>query len=300
MSDIIKDIQYDYITLKKAINALKDTYPFLHTEVIGKAVSGKDITAIKIGRADSYVLYAGAFHGSEHITINLLLKFVEQLCEALTSGNAIANFDARRIMMGRGLIIVPCVNPDGVEISINGPSAGGYMAAKVAKLCLNGHKKWNSNMRGVDINHNFDADWSALHELEQKNGIYGPAMTRYGGHKPVSEPETAAMVELCNTYNIRHAVAFHSQGEVIYSGYNNITVPRMQKMAEIMSSISGYTLDNPEDLAVGGGFKDWFIQHFKRPAFTVEIGLGENPLPIENIKKIYSDLEEMLTLTIAM
>ncbi len=299
MSNIIKDIQYDYLNTKKAINNLKEAYPFLHTEVIGKAVSGKDITAIKIGRADSYVLYAGAFHGSEHITVNLLLKFTEQLCKALTNGNSIANFDARRIMMGRGLIIVPCVNPDGVEISIHGPAVSGYMAQKVAKLCVNNHKKWNANMRGVDINHNFDADWSVLHELEQKNGIYGPAMTRYGGHKPVSEPETAAMVELCKTYNIRHALAFHSQGEVIY-GDSDIPVPRMQKMAEIMSSVSGYTLDKPEGLAVGGGFKDWFIKCFKRPAFTVEIGLGENPLPVENVQKIYADLEEMLTLTIAM
>lgn len=300
MSNIIKDIQYDYLNTKKAINNLKEAYPFLHTEVIGKAVSGKDITAIKVGRAAEYVLYAGAFHGSEHITINLLLKFTEQLCKALTNGTSLSGFDMRRVMMGRGLIIVPCVNPDGVEISIHGPATSGYMAAKVAKLCVNNHEKWNANMRGVDINHNFDADWSALHELEQANGIYGPAMTRYGGHKPVSEPETAALVELCNTYSIRHAIAFHSQGEVIYSGYDNIPVPRMQKMAEIMSSVSGYTLDTPTGLAVGGGFKDWFISRFRRPAFTVEVGLGENPLPTENIEKIYNDLLEMMVLSIAM
>ena len=74
----------------------------------------------------------------------------------------------------------------------------------------------------------------------------------------------------------------------------------MQKMAEIMSSVSGYALDTPTGLAVGGGFKDWFIIRFRRPAFTVEVGLGENPLPTENIEKIYNDLLEMMVLSIAM
>ena len=300
MNKIIMDRPYDYIALKNAVKELLEEYPFIHVETIGKAVSSKDIIAIKIGRADEYVLYAGAFHGSEHITESLLLKFTEQLCFALKSGSSLSGLDMRRVMMGRGLIIVPCVNPDGVEISLHGPSVSGYMANKVAALCLNNHKKWNANMRGVDINHNFDAGWQTLHELEQKSGIYGPAMTRYGGHKPTSEPETKAITDLCDTYPIRHALAFHSQGEVIYSGFDNIKVPRMQKMAEIMSSVSGYALDNPSGLAVGGGFKDWFIKKYRRPAFTVEVGLGENPLPSEDIAKIYSDLCEMLVLCLAM
>ena len=300
MSKKIWETECDYINVKRAVRSLTEEYPFLHSEVIGKSVAGRDITALKIGRAEEYVLYAGAFHGSEHITANLLLKFTEELCRALSNYEHLAGFDVRRIMTGRALIIVPVVNPDGVEISIHGTNAGGYMSASVSRLCTGDHRKWNANMRGVDINHNFDAGWESLRNLEKQNGIDGPSMTRFGGYKPESEPETLALVGLCRTLRIRHALAFHSQGEVIYWQYKGIKVPRAEKMAEIMASVTGYTLDEPSGLAIGGGFKDWFIKEFTRPGFTVEIGCGENPLPTEDINKIYDDLAEMLVLCLAM
>ena len=71
-------------------------------------------------------------------------------------------------------------------------------------------------------------------------------------------------------------------------------------MAEIMSASSGYALEEPEGLAVGGGFKDWFIKEFDRPAFTVEVGRGENPLPLEDYAKIYKQIRELLMLSAIM
>ena len=69
-------------------------------------------------------------------------------------------------------------------------------------------------------------------------------------------------------------------------------------MAEILSDASGYSLDEPEGLAVGGGFKDWFIEKFYRPAFTVEIGLGENPLDPSELDGIYEKTGRMMTIGI--
>ena len=37
------------------------------------------------------------------------------------------------------------------------------------------------------------------------------------------------------------------------------------------------------------GYKDWFIRRFRRPGYTVEAGLGQNPLPIEQFGEIYRD-----------
>jgi len=71
-------------------------------------------------------------------------------------------------------------------------------------------------------------------------------------------------------------------------------------MAEIMATSSGYALDVPTGIASGGGFKDWFISEFSRPGFTVEMGLGSNPLPIESAESIYKKLEEMLMLCCIM
>jgi len=37
------------------------------------------------------------------------------------------------------------------------------------------------------------------------------------------------------------------------------------------------------------GYKDWFIQDYRRPGYTIEAGLGENPLPISQFNEIYRD-----------
>ena len=37
------------------------------------------------------------------------------------------------------------------------------------------------------------------------------------------------------------------------------------------------------------GYKDWFIQNYKRLGYTIEAGIGENPLPISQFDEIYND-----------
>ena len=49
----------------------------------------------------------------------------------------------------------------------------------------------------------------------------------------------------------------------------------------------------PED-ADAGGYKDWFIQEFDRPGFTVELGLGENPLPLSSFGSLLEKTKAML------
>ena len=61
-----------------------------------------------------------------------------------------------------------------------------------------------------------------------------------------------------------------------------------------MSDISGYTLDQTEGMASCSGYKDWVIGELYVPAFTIEVGLGENPLPLSQFDKIYKDNLPML------
>lgn len=300
MERIIKSADYDYTAYKDVINRLCRKYPRLQSFSIGKSCAGREIYALKTGKAQSYVLFAAAFHGSEHITTNILLYFIEELSYALNKNVSLAGINARKALCGRGVIFVPLVNPDGCEISIKGAAGCGGKARQIERLCHGDFAHWNANFRGVDINHNFNAGWEQLHALERKSGILGPAPTRYGGPHPESEPETAALVNLCRSTYINHAIALHAQGEVIYWSYGENHDRRALKMAEIMAATSGYALDAPVGIAVGGGFKDWFIEEMGRPGFTVELGVGVNPLPISSAAKIYADVREMLMLTAIM
>lgn len=286
----------DFLGVYKSLSEIEKTYPFAKLSSVGKSVMGRDIFSLRIGRAASYVLFAAAFHGSEHITTTLLIEFIKRLSDAILNDGSLDGVKVRRALSGRGLIFLPLVNPDGCEISINGKSGCGVLEPFISKLCGGDYAHFNANARGVDINHNFDADWQNLKRKELNAGISSPAPSRFGGYSPTSEPETVALTTLCKSFYIRHAIALHSQGEVIYPPENNACPPRSIKMAEIMSAASGYDIEYPEGLAVGGGFKDWFVKEFFRPAFTIEIGRGKNPLPAENYPKIYSDISEMLTL----
>ena len=288
-------VSFDMLMRENFIRNLCNKYKFIEYGTIGKSLCGRDISCLKIGSQKEPVLFAAAFHGMEWLTSLLVLTFVENLCNFIYNNKFIKQLDVKSVLNKNGLIVVPCVNPDGVEISINGAKTAGEYADLIKKIMNYGStNSWQANARGVDLNHNFNANWSALHQVEGESGITSPAPTRYGGLNPESEPETKALVNLCKNINFRHAIAFHSQGEEIYWNFGQKTPEKSKKMVESMAKLSGYKISSPEGLAVGGGFKDWFIQKFGRPGFTVEIGKGKNPLPMSDIKNIYEKLESML------
>ena len=71
-------------------------------------------------------------------------------------------------------------------------------------------------------------------------------------------------------------------------------------MAEIMASSAGYITKAPGGSAAFGGFKDWFIDTFHRPGFTIELGKGVNPLPLTDLFSIGNKVREMLLLDAMM
>ena len=279
---------------------LRRQYPFLTVHTLGKSVLGRPIWALQFGESRERVLFAGAFHGMEWLTCSLLLCFAEELCFALDRGFHMADLDVRRALLGRGLVIVPCVNPDGVEICLHGADAALGLRDSVLRIGDGDTDHWQANARGVDLNHNFDAGWYILRQLEQESGITGPAATRFGGYAPESEPETQLLTALCRSVAFRHVLAFHSQGEEIYWHYGNHIPHNAALMARIFAMTSGYRAAAPNGLAAHGGFKDWFIAEFDRPGFTIEIGRGQNPLPLRDLQPIYDQLREMMTLAAIM
>lgn len=279
---------------EKLINDLDLNYEFVKVETFAKSVCLRDIKFLQIGNRNYMVLWVGAFHGMEWLTSFLLLKFLKNLCTNIKSEKRLFGIDIFNQLQKRGLLVIPCLNPDGVEISTRGSDSAGKYKNFIKEISKGNTSSWQANAHGVDLNHNYNAGWEELHELELKNGITGPAITRYGGTSPESEPETQALVNLCKKYNFEHAIAFHSQGEEIYWRYGDSIPKKSFLLAKLFAVSSGYTLSAPEGLAVGGGFKDWFISEFNKPGFTVEIGKGKNPLLFSELDAIYEKLEKML------
>jgi g-D-glutamyl-meso-diaminopimelate peptidase len=276
---------------------LTDNFPFIKKEVIGKSLVGREISAFTLGNKESRVIVAGAFHGSEWLTINILLHFLWDLCCSCKYSSDISGLKLKDYINGRGISIVPCVNPDGVEINLKGfSSAKGY--STMIESISPSSCRWQANARGVDINHNFPANWEKIHQLEKKAGITSPAPTRYGGKLPASEPETLALMNYCIKNDFQRCYAFHSQGREIYYSFGNNTPKSSKTLGRLFANSCGYKLASPPDIANGGGFKDWFIEKFHKPAFTFEVGKGENPLPLTDCDREYKILLKALCLTV--
>lgn len=281
--DVAKTKELEAYLLKK--------YSFIRKFVIGKTALHRKIKSYTVGRGDALLL-CGAFHGAERITAMMLYKFLDEVCEKMESSD-----EFYTLMNRSGVTIVPLVNPDGVEISVNGVKSAlnnsEFVSECLAKSGLP-HTKWQANARGVDINHNFDAGYEMVKENERRIGIVAPSPTRYGGEYPESERETTALCELCRQKGFEIACALHTQGREIYYDYGYNTPNNSLDIANELSRLSGYEVSHPQGVAVGGGFKDWFIEKFHRPAFTLEIGKGENPLSPSVFDAEYPAVSKML------
>lgn len=290
----MEDTEYTYQKLCEDVLTLQKRFPFLQVDSIGNSLCGRTLYRLGIGSGRDAVLFAGAFHGMERITSALLMRFFCALAEAVQTNGALQGVPVRQLLAKRHLCLLPSINPDGAEISIFGAYRAGEYAAFVREHANGNLSCWQANARGVDLNHNFGAGWTILRKLEIQEGYCAPGPTRFGGYAPESEPETFSLTQLCRKEPFLYVLAFHTQGEEIYYRYGDQTPPYARKMAKILSETSGYAISEPEGIASMGGFKDWFIQTFQRPGFTIEAGLGKNPLPPSDLPALYQRLEPML------
>lgn len=273
---------------------ITNNYFFINVETIGKSTLGRPIECYTIGNKNKKVLFCGAFHGMEWITSLVLYRFIINICNSIINHKTIQNEKLWEYFTNTSLAVIPCVNPDGVEICINGSKASKNLENYIDYISEGNTSSWQSNAMGVDINHNFNADWHSLKNKEIAMGITTPRASRYGGFYPESEPETIALANFCRKNDILSATAFHTQGEEIYWNFGEHTPAVSERIAQRMAELSNYTLNQPESIATGGGFKDWVIDELKIPAFTVELGKGKNPLSIAQLEAIYDKVEKML------
>lgn len=238
------------------------------------------------------MLYAATFHGTEWLNTLFMLRFVEECAAAYATNRALCGVNIYPALQKRGLVVIPCVNPDGVEIALYGSrSCPRYKSVIDGITADTSH--WQANARGIDLNHNFNAGFAAVKKNERADGITSPSPTRYGGKRPFSELETIALKNLCLRAKFSCAIAFHSQGREVYCTYGD-TPERSVALGETFANLAGYKVALPPSSATGGGFKDWLIGYLRTPAITVETGLGKNPLPLSDFSSEYERIRPAL------
>jgi len=276
------------------IQKLAETYPFIDTEQLTTTAFGRPVWALEMGEGDRHVLYTAAHHANEWITATLLLKFAEELAEACRTGGTLWGVEAKNIWKAAHIHLVPMVDPDGVDLVTGAiePGSGEYDRAR--QIAGNFPDipfpdGWKANLNGVDLNLQYPAGWMIAREIKFSQGFDRPAPRDYVGRAPLDQRETRALADYTEETDPALVLAFHTQGKVIFWQFRDYQVPGAKLLGEEFARISGYALaDVPYDSGFAG-YKDWFIQNFRRPGFTIEAGEGTNPLPISQFDEIYKD-----------
>ena len=272
---------------EETVRQLSETYGF-RREQLTTTAWGRPLTALVAGTGERQVLFTAAHHANEWITAPVLLKFAEDLGK----GGKLYGVDADLILRNSTVHLVPMVDPDGVDLVTGAIEPGSLEYEQAAALAdryphIPFPKGWKANLLGVDLNLQYPAGWLQAREIKFAQGYDRPGPRDFVGRAPLTQRETIALADYTEQVDPALVLAYHTQGQVIYWQYEGYPVPGARELAEEFARVSGYSLEDVPYSSAFAGYKDWFIRRFRRPGFTVEAGLGENPLPLAQFDEIY-------------
>ena len=263
---------YSYDTMVEDMKELMRMYPDIITvEDIGFSVEGRPIKALHLGKGEKKVLMIGAHHAREYISATFLMKTIEEYAFDYSVGKPFRGYNVQDILNNTSIYYVPMLNPDGVNLVINGiDSVKDIEKVKSMAMRGNDYRIWKANVNGVDLNRQYPSFWYD-NTLSQP----GPASEGYKGSAPETEPEIKAIMEFSRKNHFELAMSWHTKGEVIY--WNDIRsdgkIPNNRAILDKLVQLTGYHMIPLErDMSqFTSGFENWFREEFKRPSFCIEL-----------------------------
>ncbi|MFC0272162.1 M14 family metallocarboxypeptidase [Metabacillus herbersteinensis] len=260
---------YSYIQMKHDLVKLAKTYN-LPLIKIGESEFGRDLLAVKVGEGQHSILLNGSHHGREWLTTNVLMNMVEEYAAAYQQGNSIGGYSTG-ILDTVSIWFVPMVNPDGVMIQQKGIEQLPFLMQEVYIDMNQGEsdfKRWKANGLGIDLNRQYPAGWESI-KGDQPSAAY----SHYKGQEPLQAKEARALARFTKKKNPLITASYHTSGHELYWYYYNklLNLHRDFRLVNHISKVTGYKVSYPSFNAVGGGYSDWFIQEFQRPAITLEL-----------------------------
>ena len=244
---------------------IKQAESFSDFFVLGKSLLSQPIYAAHVGSySGRQVIVQCAIHAREYITALLGVS----LCE----------YYARQ-EFGGGAYFVFNVNPDGIRLVLDGADFLPCHKQRDFLLSVSGgadFSLYKANANAVDLNTNFDAKWGG-----GVQNLRCPAPESFIGYYPMSEKEVNLLASFTRDVSPYATISYHTKGEVIYYGFegqNENSLARDEAVAYRLSAVTGYAPVLTENST--GGYKDWCIEQFDIPAFTIEVAPSDAPHPV--------------------
>ena len=261
---------FDYAALCGELEALYRSDGIM-PRVIARTVLGRAVFALEFGkRRPRTLLLAGV--GGEGTTSRCLLRFCKALLQHQREQVPFFGVDLSCALRETGVTVIPCLNPDGLELAVHGLSAAGPLRRFLRPL-LGSQSLWTANARGVDLHHQFDAGFYD----HRAPDIDAPCAGGFGGTTPQSEAESRALTSLCRGEQFRHAL-------LLQPGNNRLTVfapSKNNSTANLCGKLLAQELHTAPQSALlpDGAFPFWFSETMRRPAYIVQTGKESDPLP---------------------
>ena len=281
------------------MNRLAGKYGFVTLSEYGRSVMGKPLLYICVGSGARRVFYSASHHANEWISTLILLKYMHVFFEGVQNGGQVGGYDAKELFSRTTLCFAPLVNPDGVDLVLGRLASGRYFdtARKISAdyPFIPFPNGWKANIEGTDLNLQYPAGWEKAKQIKFEQGFVSPAPRDFVGTRPLVAPESRALADFTRRRSPNTVIALHTQGNVIYWKFADFEPPGAFDLGLRLAAVSGYELSQTPPVSDNAGYKDWFIQDFNRPGYTVEMGLGESPLPLSQFDSIYKAMEPLLS-----
>ncbi|MGD0782674.1 MAG: M14 family metallopeptidase [Candidatus Aminicenantales bacterium] len=259
-----KKLESDFFALQKQYPELAKVYD------LGLSLEKRHVYALKVGanpaleQSKPEVLFLGCHHAREWISVEVPFQLGKYLLE-----NYALDPEIRRLVDAAIIWMVPLVNPDGLEYSIQS------------------YRYWRKNRRdngggsfGVDINRNYGYEWGA----DDVGSSPDPDSDIYRGSAAFSEPETRAVRDFLISRNIQALISYHSFDQTIVYPWGYTTLPAEKdavmnaiaaRMAALIQAVNGRTYsygESSRDMYVtNGDLTDWAYSLTGIPAYTIEL-----------------------------
>lgn len=299
------DVNYSYFLVSLITDGLKARYPFIESGSAGESIMGQNLYWLAIGNGSTEVFVNASHHANEWITTPVVLKYAEEYADAVSKGLNIEGADIRELFETKKLYIMPLVNPDGVDLVTGalGTDSGYFISARSIAAeypFISFPDGWKANIAGTDLNLNYPAGWFNAKRIKAEQGFTSPAPRDFVGTSPLSAVESRAVYNFTLAHDFMLTISYHTQGEVIYWKYLDYLPPRSEEIGKALANASGYTLETTPYSSGFAGYKDWYISFYNRPGYTVEAGIGINPLPISDFPNIYPPNKSLITTAVNM
>lgn len=255
-----------YSAMCEYLDTMTKVYPnLIRVSNIGATEEGREMKQVAIGTGSRYIYMQGNLHAREYLALNYLLEILDSYSYAYATNAAFDGYNVRSLLSTFTIIMVPCANPDGQNIAINGYSAAANPSAVAAMYNPTGkYTQWKANAQGVDLNRNFPQKWT-------QGSTKRPAYMEYAGPSAGSAKEVQNIVRVFSSYNFETALDCHTAGNLLYYSDNDCSAAyanRAGALANRMAAVSGY---RPATSTNGGGCSNYVRHTLGVPGITVEL-----------------------------